>query len=173
MDIIMQRTWDPAFQGNGGRRSIPSRFVSEYRHVIPHLPELCLPELTAEEVWKAFRCARPTAPGCDAWAPAELKCTPKEAAQALHPILQHAAETGIWPRPTRVGKRVYIAETAPPSLDAAEHRGLLILSAIYRTWGTLRLRQVQPWVAQWQVDQLHAGIKGRGAERAWMGEPIA
>eukprot|EP00969_Alexandrium_andersonii_P025606 1118108-Alexandrium_andersonii.AAC.1 len=98
---------------------------------------------------------------------------PREAAQALIPILRHAEATGIWPRPMRIGKCVYVAKTSPPSLDAAEHRGLLILSTIYRTWSKLRLRQVQPWVAQWQVDQLHAGIKGRGAERAWMGESIA
>eukprot|EP00969_Alexandrium_andersonii_P246139 10876794-Alexandrium_andersonii.AAC.1 len=72
MDVIMKRTWDPVFQGNGDRHGIPARFVSEYRHVIPHLPEFSLPELTAEDVLRAFRGARPTAPGCDGWAPAEL-----------------------------------------------------------------------------------------------------
>eukprot|EP00969_Alexandrium_andersonii_P104605 4615038-Alexandrium_andersonii.AAC.1 len=36
----------------------------------------------------------------------------------------------------------------------------------------MRLRELQPWIDTWKCDALHAGIKGRGAERAWLHEAV-
>ena len=36
----------------------------------------------------------------------------------------------------------------------------------------MRLRQLQPWIDGWKVDELNAGIRGRGAERAWLEESV-
>ena len=41
-----------------------------------------------------------------------------------------------------------------------------MLPAAYRMWSKTRLRHVQPWVAEWSLEDMYAGIEGRGAQEA-------
>ena len=47
------------------------------------------------------------------------------------------------------------------------YRILLMLSAIYRLWAKVRLRHVAGWIDSWQMEEIHAGGPGKGAETAW------
>ena len=51
-------------------------------------------------------------------------------------------------------------------MDPLEHRVLLMLPSVYRLWGKTRLRHLEPWVAEWTVDELYAGVGGQGTEGA-------
>eukprot|EP00975_Prorocentrum_lima_P017074 3615245-Prorocentrum_lima.AAC.1 len=48
-----------------------------------------------------------------------------------------------------------------------DYRGILVLSALYRAWGKLRLFQLRRWASGWQDGHHFAGFKGVSAEDAW------
>eukprot|EP00969_Alexandrium_andersonii_P083245 3672683-Alexandrium_andersonii.AAC.1 len=53
-------------------------------------------------------------------------------------------------------------------MDPLAFRGLLILPTVYRTWAKVRLRQLSPWIRSWAPPHLFSGLKGRGAQDAWI-----
>ena len=42
-----------------------------------------------------------------------------------------------------------------------------MLSAAYRLWAKIRLQDVKPWIAGWDLPEIFAGVPGKGAEQAW------
>ena len=53
------------------------------------------------------------------------------------------------------------------TVDALSYRVLLILPVLYRRWATTRLHDLRPWIRQWQLEGMYAGIENVGAEDAW------
>ena len=51
-------------------------------------------------------------------------------------------------------------------------RPLLILPTMYRRWASLRLKNCTPWVQQWQMEHMFAGVLGYSAEDAAYGTAI-
>ena len=64
------------------------------------------------------------------------------------------------------GRAAFLSKAEGGSMDPMEHRVLLMLPSVYRLWGKTRLRHLEPWVAEWAVVELYAGVGGRGAEGA-------
>ncbi len=82
--------------------------------------------------------------------------------------LLRAIEKGAdWPKGTLHARAVFLAKTDEPSLDPINYRNLTILSVLYRKYGVVRLRNLRPWIEEWKLDNLYAGIPGLGAEDAW------
>ena len=46
-------------------------------------------------------------------------------------------------------------------------RPLTISAPIYRAYATMRLEDIQPWVQEWGLPEMHAGVPGVGAADAW------
>ena len=65
------------------------------------------------------------------------------------------------------GRSAFLAKTEIPSLDPLQYRILLILPILYRRWAALRLRDLAPWIDTWALEEMYAGMRGRGAEDAW------
>ena len=82
-------------------------------------------------------------------------------------LLNHAEATGQWPDQLRVVRTAYLAKTSMHSADPLQYRGLLVMSALYRVWGKLRLHDLRAWTEKWQDPVLHAGVPGVGAQDAW------
>ena len=51
-------------------------------------------------------------------------------------------------------------------MDPLEYRVLLMLSSVYRLLGKVRLRHLEPWIGEWAVEELYAGVSGQGADDA-------
>ena len=47
------------------------------------------------------------------------------------------------------------------------YRVLLIMSALYRKWGSMRLHSLEQWIHQWELPDMYAGAGKQGAEDAW------
>ena len=47
------------------------------------------------------------------------------------------------------------------------YRPITISAPIYRSWAALRLKDLQEWVQHWGLEEMYAGIPGRGAMDAW------
>ena len=43
---------------------------------------------------------------------------------------------------------------------------LLMLATAYRVWGKTRLIHLQPWIATWDLNEIYAGVAGKGAADA-------
>ena len=41
-----------------------------------------------------------------------------------------------------------------------------MLPNVYRTWATIRLKDLKPWIAAWTLPEMYAGIEGQGAADA-------
>ena len=59
-----------------------------------------------------------------------------------------------------------ILEEEGKELDPLAYRLLLMHPAAYRMWSKTRRRHLQPWVATWALEDMYAGICGRGAHDA-------
>ena len=51
-------------------------------------------------------------------------------------------------------------------MEPMQHRVFVILPTVYRLWGKVRLRHLEPWVEKWTLDEIYAGVSGQGAEDA-------
>ena len=47
------------------------------------------------------------------------------------------------------------------------YRPLTITSPLYRCWAAMRLQDMAEWVEFWQLEEMYAGVAGRGATDAW------
>lgn len=47
------------------------------------------------------------------------------------------------------------------------YRPLTITAPMYRCWGTMRLECMSPWLREWALPEMHAGIPEMGAVDAW------
>ena len=51
-------------------------------------------------------------------------------------------------------------------MDPMDYRVLLMLASTYRLWGKIRLAHLQPWIEEWNLPEIYAGIEGKGAADA-------
>eukprot|EP00969_Alexandrium_andersonii_P310763 13732142-Alexandrium_andersonii.AAC.1 len=54
-----------------------------------------------------------------------------------------------------------------------QHRGILVMSCLYRTWAKLRLFQQKGWLSRQSNGHLFSGIEGMSAEDAWFASAVA
>ena len=94
------------------------------------------------------------------------------AAQALADLL-NAIESGLeWPEPQYWGKAHIVAKDDEASLSPKDYRILLVLQRLYRRWASIRLQHLSGWVTKWQLPEMYAGVKGGGADLAWLSTAI-
>lgn len=108
-----------------------------------------------------------TSGGMDGWAPRDRSLLPIKAFELLASLLNIIERGAPWPDGTTHGRAAYLAKGDIPSLDVVDYRVLQTLPILYRRWAALRLRDVAPWVEEWRIDELFAGMPGVGAEDAW------
>ena len=111
---------------------------------------------------RAFRAAPANAGGLDGWFPAELRAMPATAAAYLAAMLQHIEAGGRWSAALLKARCAWLGKQAEPTLDATAHRGLLILSSIYRTYAKVRLSQMREWIRSWAPGELFFRRPGEG-----------
>ena len=65
-----------------------------------------------------------------------------------------------------VARAAFLAKEEDSDMDPLDYRVLLMLSSIYRVWGKIRLPQLQPWIATWDLQEIYVGVEGNGANDA-------
>ena len=91
-------------------------------------------------------------------------------AQAYHwlAMFYNAIEKGMdWPEDLLHAKAVPIQKPDSDPSQPLSYRVLTILPTLYRLWARMRTQHLQPWMNAWAVDEMFAGIPGRGADLAW------
>ena len=157
LDASMAQAWDPIYRGNGDPITVASEFMGKYWKHIPQAPEIAKAQLTPRAALQGLRRSATGAPGADAWFPAELSNMPMIAAR-LPTAMCIACEAGApWPEQLLIAKGIQLAKETAISFDPLKFRSLLVASAVYRTYGKIRLGQLSSWFEVWQCQQLFCG----------------
>ena len=132
---------------------------------LPHREEQPLPVISPEELMNIIKSKKTnSAPGPDSWYLAELKQLPLEAYEGLSVILMQAEQRHRLPCDLTDSWMALIAKTSDPGKPTAI-RPISVLSAIYRSWASLRTTHLQRWAQStyhpWQL----AFVKGRSPRK--------
>eukprot|EP00969_Alexandrium_andersonii_P018259 798671-Alexandrium_andersonii.AAC.1 len=74
-----------------------------------------------------------------------------------------------WPAQMAQSRAVFMGKTAEISTDPMDVRILNVFPVAYRKWAKLRMKQMDPWIAQWALPEMFAGVPGKSADAgAWM-----
>ena len=122
--------------------------------------------ITGEDVEKAVQGLAATAGGMDQWDPADLKLLSPLACASLADLFNLVEAGARWPRNLSSARAAFLAKEEDSDMDPMDYRVLLMLASPYRLWGKIRLVHLQPWIETWDMDEVYAGIAGKGAADA-------
>ena len=72
-----------------------------------------------------------------------------------------------WPRTSTHARVVFLEKVGAQIGQVMSYKPLTITSPLYRCWGTMRLEFMSPWIHEWALPEMHAGIPEMGAVDAW------
>ena len=90
-----------------------------------------------------------------------------QAFQLLAQLLNMIEEGHGWPDTIPTAKAAFLAKDPSKTDDPLSYRVLLILPTLYRRWASVRLLDMAPWIDEWAMDEMYAGVKGQGAQDGW------
>eukprot|EP00435_Cladocopium_sp_Y103_P036870 s2188_g9.t1 len=127
------------------------------QHVpIPDKP-MCIEPITCQQWTKAVQAKKSTsAIGPDGISKNDLLYMPKELTERLVATLNQLERGGgTWPKATMIGLIAAI-EKHSAAATPAEYRPITVLSLVYRTYSSIRTRQLLQWLHRF----VHQGLKG-------------
>lgn len=71
-----------------------------------------------------------------------------------------------WPANLLHTKSSFLEKSADNKTDPLAYRVLHTLLTIYHRWASMRIRDLVPWIKEWQLDEMLAGVEGQGARDA-------
>ena len=86
--------------------------------------------------------------------------------EAISKMLNEIVKGKAWPKQMHTARAAFLPKEEGGSQDPLEYRVLLMLPAVYRMWAKVRLSHLAPWIKEWQLDGMFAGVEGRGAADA-------
>ena len=168
IDGIVRRTWRKIYDGNAKDPGLLVKtFMSKYVRQIFTSKAYDVQDVTTQAVYDVFKHGKKSAAGLDSWEPEELSLMSWEACAwtaALYRMIENGAS---WPQGTQHARAAFLEKDGSVPGEVQSYRILLIMSALYRKWATMRLRDLEGWVAQWALPEMYAGVGCQGAADAW------
>ena len=84
-----------------------------------------------------------------------------KAYEYLADMLNDIENGAPWPEQLTTARAAFLSKDPDDELNTLAYRVLLMLPAIYRMWSKNRLRHLQPWIAEWTLPEMYAGVEGR------------
>lgn len=165
IDVVVRRAWRSIYQGNTDDvAKVVKLFVGHMKNLEEHGAE----EIAKELVHAAFSRGGKSSAGMGGWEPEVFALMSMDACSwtaRLYKMIEAGAE---WPQGTMHGKAAFLLqqEGAKPG-EVMSYRVLLIMAVLYREWGSMTRRSLEPWVNKWTVPEMYAGAGNQGAEDAW------
>ena len=129
--------------------------------------EFVLQELTTQEVYDGLTSGGKTAGGMDGWQPAELALASWNTSIWIKELFKMIEAGKPWPKSCLHAMVRYLEKPGSKMGDAMSFRPLTITVPIYRRWAAIRLKAMQPWIEEWALEEMFAGVPGQGAVDAW------
>ena len=137
--------------------------------VLPNVPPMTYARITREEWLQAVRRKRKrAAPGPDAMTREDLLRMPPQLIDALLDILHQAEQQGLWPSQMLEGF-VIALEKVPGATDVKQFRPITIFSICYRTWASIRAKQILQHLAPLAPERCAGNLPGKSAGHVWHG----
>lgn len=133
---------------------------------IYHARAATMTDLTAEDLRTTARTTKETAAALDRWTPAEMRMLSLKAYGYLADMLNYIEHGASWPEQLTSARAVLLSKEPDDELNPLAYRALLMIPAIYRMWSETRLRHLAPWIAEWALPEMYAGVEGRGSQDA-------
>ena len=121
--------------------------------------------LDGQMVYDSFRLIKESAAVLDGWSPKELSLLSLQACGNVADMLNHIEGGSPWPRSATHALIVYLEKDGVAQGHVMSYRPITITAPIYRARATLRLRCLEPWVREWALPEMHAGVPELGL---WM-----
>ena len=168
VDGIATRKWTAIYDGNFDELDEQAKiFMENYKSHIVDQKAYKVDKITGHDVEIACKEARPSAAGLDNWEPAELGLLCTEAYHWIAVMFNKIEEGYPWPEGSEHVRAAYLAKDANRSADPLAYRVLMLLPAMNRVWGSMRLKHLRPWTDSWGMSEFYAGNGNQGAEDAW------
>ena len=170
VDSITRRKWHHIFLGNVVDIALfVFNFFAKYNSYIFWRTEFKLDKISATNLHSLIAKADATSGGLDGWQIADLKLLNVATIGWLGKMYDRIEEGALWPSAANHAKATYLVKDEKKLDDPLSYRGLLITTLIYRLYGSLRLGDMSPWVKEWALPSMYAGVPGAGAEdAAWL-----
>lgn len=120
-----------------------------------------LEDIMAEDVQEEIRTLTERAGGMGQWTPTDLKLPPITACERLVQIPNAVEKGASWPTAELVAGAAFMAKEEGIVLDPLSYRVLTMLPASYRLYPKIRLRRLQPWIADGVTPEIYTGVEGQ------------
>ena len=168
IDGITQRAWNKIYDGNcSDNGGIVRSFLGKYHKDIFKRSEYQLHSVNWESLKATCIHAKHTVAGMDGFTPSDLTLLSDDAFWWLAELLELVEGGQPWPEQLTHARAAFLAKDPDRPEDPLAYRVLLVLPALYRRWASMRLADLEPWIQEWQLDEMFAGVPGVGAEDAW------
>ena len=136
-------------------------------HVRPPDHDMPYHRITPEQwIHEVRRKKSSTAVGPDGVAKADLLNMPPSMLQKLLDMIWHIENGSSWPRALLTGLITAI-EKKPNACKPSEFRPICVLSLTYRTWASLRVKQILAWLARHCPDGLIGNRARKETAHIW------
>ena len=81
-------------------------------------------------------------------------------------MLNLIEQEGRWPRQMHYARVAFLPKDEEDPLEPESYRALLMLPSVHRLYAKTRLRHLTPWVGDWMLEEMYAGVPGKGAADA-------
>ena len=143
------------------------QYIAKYREYLFFGQPFAVEKITGEDLMRMALDASKSAAGMDGWGTDDMALLPLAYFQWLAELL-HLVECGhLWPTDLLHHRASCLSKDPNKPHDPLEYRVLKVMLVVYRRWAGVRLRNLAPWVASWQLDSMFAGVADRSAEDAW------
>lgn len=173
VDGIVREAWGEVYRGNFlNADTQTAAFMAKYDEYIHKADPFDIPPIRAEDLMAACTEARKSAPGLDNWSPGDFALLPLAAHTHMAHLLNLIEEGHPWPEQLAIAKASFLAKDPDKLEEPLSYRILLVLPALYRRWASTRLKDIEDWVEDWATPEMHAGVKGMGAQDGWYGTAV-
>lgn len=138
-----------------------------HQHVPSPDKEMELPRITVSDWYAAVRAKKNrTAGGPDGFNKQDLIHMPPVLVQELLDLLHTVEQGKPWPLGLTTGL-ISAIEKIPDAESPSQFRPITVLSLIYRTWSSIRARQLLDWLNSFSPDGLSGNRKGHSTAQVW------
>ena len=187
MDGILIRAWKAVYNGTKQNLTeLSGNFVTKYgNEMLWRSEEFELPRLTGKELAYTCRHSKKSAAGMDAWESKDFNYISDIAVCHLADMLHRIEHGARWPDALLHARAAYLAKDKDKPYEPLAYRVLMLTPIVCRRYASTRLRHIKPWVREWAMDCMFAGVENLSAQEAWYhtsllieharisGEPVA
>ena len=168
VDRVAREAWNPIYAGNvTDTIEHCKNFMAKYAAFIYDPPVRTeVRDIDPEQLFQLFAHTKHNSGGLDGWTPADLTLMSRVACTLVCQMLnQIEMGTMQWPKPVLTARAAFMAKDPNQLEDPLKYRVLTVLPVVYRKWASQRLKDMNGWMEDWEIEELFT-IKG-GAQAAW------